>query len=177
MPRYVQQRDEFRCGAVGIVNALKWTGCKVTAKLIPRLCEEMHTTAQHGTQAYELGRALARRSCGMFSVRRDDHTSLRKIEAHLRDGMAVLVAYSHDGQSHNLNKDGEKWWHFAFITSVSESGLTFRVANYRSNDKKKCARQMIRRHTLRNHLRRHTSYGEWCDPLAWYLTKCPTEAR
>jgi hypothetical protein len=175
MPRYVKQRDEFRCGPVAIVNVLKWMGCDATAKLIPGLCKELRVTKDYGTSESDLERALARRGKGKFSIRKDTHTSLKKIEARIREGMAVLLIYSHNGLPHNLNKDGEKWWHIVLVTGVSENGATFYIANYRTNDQKR--QHAAERDVFRDDLRRRKSYGEWCDPTAWYLKKSRIGAR
>lgn len=50
-PRYIKQRDSFRCVPHAIVNSLKWAGQKPdTQKMITKLCFALDTHAGYGTR-------------------------------------------------------------------------------------------------------------------------------
>ncbi len=167
MPRYVRQHDEFRCGPVVILNALKWAGCNVTAGLIPKLCREVKCT-RTGTYKTELARGLVNRGKRNFSVRQDCRPSLKKIEECLREGGAVLLSYWYYKEK-PLSKRGQLQGHYALVTGVSPSRETFYVANYFMPDNTQ--RQKISRGVLRGNLRNRCEAGWSYQARAWYLKK------
>jgi hypothetical protein len=167
MPRYVQQRDEFRCGPVAILNALKWSGRSVTAKLIPRLCKEV-SCSQSGTQPLNFTLGLIRRGKKSFTVRRDNHPSLANIENRLRNGGAVILVYWYHKEK-KTRKSREFEGHLTLITGVSKSGKTFRVVNYFTP--KGLHRVRINREVLWGNLRPRCYKHVWHYAAAWYLRK------
>ena len=160
MPRYVQQRDTFRCGPFAILNALKWAGSNATAQLLPGLCKELGCLSRdNGTYDPNLHQALLKMGKESFTVRRDTSTSLVKIEKRLRAGMAVIVSFAYD------NKEGKRIAHYALIVGVSKTGKTFYGVNYFV---KEIQPAKIPRRRFRNDLRPRIFFGGLC-PTAWYL--------
>lgn len=167
-PRYVQQRDNFRCGPVAILNALKWSGCRVTSKLIPSLCKAV--SCIDGTYQSNLGRELVKRGKGNFFTREDKQPTLKNIEKNLRNGGAVLLSYWYRKKK-PPSKCGELEGHNTLIVGVSKSGLTFYVANYFAPDNTQ--RKRVSRSILRNDLKMKRRGGELGSDhaQAWYLRK------
>lgn len=173
MPRYVRQRDAFRCGPVAILNALKWAGCRVTAELIPDLAREVSCAAPLGTSLSNMTRGLHKWGKGIFFTQTDRRPSLQKIERSLREGKAVILGYWYhtDDQKNKNFKNG----HYALITKISPSGLTFFVKNYIDIDD--IQRTRISRRRLENDLQVLKVAVERWYPYAWYLRKRQIKAR
>lgn len=169
MPRYVRQHDLFRCGPIGILNALKWAGVDTTVRLIPDLCRETKCTPSEGTLRTNFARALVERGKKYFATRQDKDPILQSIESSLRAQKAVLLCFLYDETA----DDGERPGHYVLITHISKSGKTFTLVNHkiRSDAPSRCI-QYIRRSTLLHHLRRRKRCGIWY-PIAWHLTPRP----
>lgn len=173
MPRYVHQRDEFRCGPIAILNALKWAGYRVTAELIPDLCREVSCAAPFGTKKSNLTRGLRTRGKGIFFTQLDLRPSLQKIERTLQKGKAVILGYwYHTDDPENKNY---QTGHYVLITGVSPSGSTFSVANYIDIDDTQ--RTRISRSRLQNDLQVLKVAVERWYPDVWYLRKRQPKAR
>lgn len=164
MPNYVRQHDEFRCGPIAILNALKWARCGVSSALIPRLCKEVSCDPR-GTTQKNLNRGLTRRGKGIFFTRQDFDPSLTEIERRLRLGEAVILCYWYYVEK-PPGRFGRLLGHYALIVDVSRSGSTFSVVNYFAPDNTQ--RQRISRRTLRNNLMSRRERW-WYHARAWYL--------
>lgn len=163
MPRYVRQRDRFRCGPVAILNALKWAGSDATARLLPKLSRETKCDPHYpGTWKEDLAVILRKRGKKYFSIRQDSRSSLKKIEECLRDGGSVLLCFLCPGTRDRDGWDG----HYSFITGVSNSGSSFMVVNRVTGERP----GLLRRRSLRNDLLRRKHDGTWY-PTVWYLKK------
>lgn len=173
MPRYVKQRDEFRCGPIAILNTLKWAGCNVTAKLIPVLFKEVSCSPLFGTAESNITRGLRKLGKGIFFTQTDRRPSLQKIERSLRKGKAVILGYWY--HTDDPEQKNYEMGHYALIIGVSPSGLTFYVENYIDiNDNQ---RTRISRDRLQDDLRVLKVAVERWYPNAWYLRKRQIKAR
>ncbi len=164
MSRYVRQRDQFRCGPIAILNALKWAGSDATAELLPRLSRETKCDPHYpGTWKTDLAMTLRKRGKKYFSVRQDGHPSMKKIEKCLRRGESVLICFLCPG---SRAKYGEWGGHYSLIVGVSDSGSSFMAVNRVTGEKP----GFLRRRSLRNDLCRRKHDGTWY-PTVWYLRK------
>ncbi len=164
MPRYVRQRDKFRCGPVGILNALKWAEAPVTGKLLPTLCRQASCRQPNGTYPSDLALAIVTSGKKYFTARIDYRPTLGRIENSLTSGKAVLLNFLYNER----NNKGERSGHYTLITGVSSNGKTFDVINHVTFEERRPDR--IRRHTLRNLMYRRKYEDEWY-PIAWHITK------
>lgn len=89
MPRYVRQRNNYSCGPVALLNALKWAGRKCSYKDLCAIQAQCRTTKQ-GTPFLDMVYA-ARLYKGDFSVVARHHVTLAKIDAHLKNGGIVIL--------------------------------------------------------------------------------------
>jgi hypothetical protein len=143
-PRYTRQRDQFRCGPVAIMNALKWAGKKCSYdELRDPLTRSCKCKSPHGTKHRNFDAVLREAGKKLYSVRRVYHPTLAEIESHLRGGGAIVLNYKWGKNKYDR--------HFHLLTGVSPSGDFFYTVNnfplvpvlYRLD------RKMFKKHNLR----------------------------
>ncbi len=126
MPRYIKQRDKFRCGPVAVMNALKWAGEDVSyvadRDRLDKLCN--CGPPPSGTNHPGFDRALRAAGKGIYSVRKVRYPTLREIEEHLQNGHAVVFNYYWRDE-----EEGTSARHFEFLVGVSPSGKSIYVVN------------------------------------------------
>ena len=162
MPRYTKQRDDFRCGPVSILNALKWAGVDIShAASIAYLSELCDCTESLGTAHKDFDRAIRKAGKGILRVRLVRHPSLGEIEEHLREGGALVLNYRW-----RREKKGTAARHFSLLTDISPSGRSFYIANGRHD--RKALQRMNRERFKKWELRFQRT-----DPnyKAWFLTR------
>lgn len=158
MPRYVRQKDQFSCGPIAIMNALKWAGIRTTYKThfreIRTLCK---TTASWGTTPENMT-ATIRKYCRCLNFTTKSLVTLREIDEHLASGGAVILEYWFRDE---MDYDG----HYVFI--FREHGHDFIAANAMlgSPAAQPCPRGMLKS-MLSCKKYRHTG-----SPSAWFLTR------
>jgi hypothetical protein len=130
----------------------------VTYDLISELCAETNCENPGGALPSDFGRGLVKRSKGIFTVRKDNHATLKKIENCLRSGGAVILNFLYD--EHNV-----RIGHFALLVGISQTGKTFYGVNYFSSE----TFSIIRRHTVRKDCRLRKFDGATDYPTVWYL--------
>lgn len=162
--RYVAQPDDYSCGPIAILNALKWAGLDASLReSLPFLqfgCrtidpETPHDLESNGTTDTDFDRVLRYVLKGKFRVRRKKHPKLSDIENHCMGGGAVALSYY-------WNEGGEFGDHFCFISGMEKG--RFVIANDH-HAKTKNAVLIRSAKTLCRWLRVH---GD--DPIAWFLT-------
>lgn len=163
-PRYMKQRDRFRCGPVAILNALKWAGVRATAESdLPRLCRMSKCDDERGATHQNMDSALRLAGLGHFKVRLVRRPKLYEIESHLRGGGAIIVNYGWE----RITKDYiETARHYALMSDMSLFGVYFGMANYHST---RPAYQRVHRDTIKNHVLRYQRVDRTFK--AWFLTK------
>lgn len=155
--RFLRQRDQYSCGPIAILNALKWAGLQLTYKdnfkQIKKLCK---TTASWGTTPENITNVLSKYTEHLnFEIKA--LITLKDIERHLKKGGAVILEYWF---KENLDiYDG----HYVFIFQIF--GKDFVVAN--GIDGKE-AIHICSRKELKSMLRckRYRNTG---SPSAWLL--------
>lgn len=101
MPRYIKQRDNFRCGPVAIANAIKWAGGDFSFRKNKKWLDEVaNTTAPTGTWPVHFHRALRKVGGEHFTITKrrleklTPTQSIRLIRKHLKSGGAVIMNVS-----------------------------------------------------------------------------------
>jgi hypothetical protein len=92
MPRYIRQRDNYSCGPVALLNALKWAGrTKGTSyDTLPSWRSACGTTRKLGTSFINLFRA-AKMLPVLGTRKAKPRVRLADIDAHLKHGGAVIL--------------------------------------------------------------------------------------
>lgn len=57
-PRFLGQRDRYRCGPIALLNLHKWRGRKVTRRDLPRYTALLGCCRRHGTPEENFARAM-----------------------------------------------------------------------------------------------------------------------
>lgn len=155
-PRYVKQRDSFRCVPHAIVNALKWAGLKPNAKqLIAQLCEELDTRPGYGTKPGSIHQVMKQHLKKHLKIRRRQYRpSLDWLRNQSEKGLSFFMV-------HKLPFD--ELIHMSFISGIAPGGFT--VVNSFIDDIKKTKtelfvpdRMFIERVINKN---KHPSRGDW----------------
>jgi len=126
-PRYIKQRDEYSCGAIGVANALKWAGKRFSyrdeAKSFIKKCK---CTPGKGMRA-PIGTTIQKLTRGWVTVKRLRYATPHTLEQALREGKAVYIVSRYGGRNESHN------WHAWLLIAVSPSGKTFWGVNYLVN--------------------------------------------
>ncbi len=161
-PRYIKQRDKYRCGPVAIMNILKWSGETDSHNYLRDWatyicgCEPPHGTAH---KEFEKGLRQASKCYGRsFTVRKVMHPTLAEIEKHLRSGGAVVMNYYWERGKKNAR-------HYSVLVDVSDSGRSFRVINGRRRGR---AAKWISREDFKKWERRFQRTDK--NHKAWFVT-------
>jgi len=159
MPRYVKQKDKFRCGPVAIANAMKWSGenyswTKNKDKLT-KLCN-----CENGTYRSDLKRALKQIIGAVIKFRYSTAPTLRSIDEHLAKG-AVLLNLTRWDEDKRGHPGWDKIGHPFLI--IDRTPHTYIVVSYH---KDKNSVHRITRKTLNKDLHE----CRWMHE-AYYLTK------
>ena len=162
-PRYVKQRDKYRCGPVAIMNVLKWSGEGEPHDYLrdwaTHVCD---CTPPDGTphKAFEAGLRQASKVYGHpFVVRKVMSPTLAEISSHLRGGGALVLNY-------HWERKGSSARHFSVLTEISDSGRSFRVINGRRRGR---AAKWIKREDFKNHEQRFQRTDK--SHKAWFVTR------
>ena len=91
--RFCKQRDQYSCGAVAVLNVLKWAGCKVTYSNLPALRKLCKCNQPNGTKKQDLESAL--KALGI-RFKRYTRPTLKMMDTHLDGGGIVLLNYCFD---------------------------------------------------------------------------------
>jgi len=164
MIRYTKQRDRHSCGPTAILNAMKWSGAKLSYRsYIDKLSWLCRRYNRKGIGNSEIDSALRfagnLRRCD-FAVRSVRRPTLAQIEEHLLGQGAVVLTYLWKGD----NKAGR---HVALVTGISSCRNVFWVVNgYRG---KGPANWPTMRTEFKNHQLRFQRTDPRCQ--AWFLTK------
>ncbi len=129
MPRYLKQYDNYSCGPIAILNALKWAGVKATYKThYPAIAESCRVKEDEdcGTLSSDLDKTLRLFTNKRFTVTKARECSIQRLEAHLANGGAAVLAHL-ETKLYVGQTDVEG--HFSFWFAVSEDGKSFTGAN------------------------------------------------
>jgi hypothetical protein len=164
MTRYARQQDNFRCGPVGILNALKWSGVAATVdRTLPYLCG-LTGCVDGGVRHREMDKALREAGCGHFTTRLVRRPKLHEIENHLKSGGAIIVNYYWEKKRRDYIETSR---HYVLISDISPSGTYFGMVNY---EKVRPTYQRVHRNTIKKHVLRYQRVDKIFK--AWFLTEC-----
>jgi hypothetical protein len=117
MTRFLAQRDEYSCGPIAIINALKWLGYAFTGADLPKLRRWCQTDKYLGTPTKSMTATLAK--LGIKSTLKYRIT-FSELNMYLKQGKCVIIGSYGFGK----NKDDGHWY---FVPEKSGDG--FRVIN------------------------------------------------
>ena len=163
MVRYTRQHDEYTCGPIAILNALKWAGKNVSLKNLKYLkritkCQCDSDPQCSGMADKDMNLGLKRVGKGIFRTNRI-RAGIKDIEKHLKNRGAVLANLEGIFDRKNIITG-----HYVLVVGVSNSGKTFKVVNFTYGE----TIESIRRNTLTKYRR---SRFRFARPLlrAWFL--------
>ena len=163
MVRYTRQYNEYTCGPVAIINALKWSGHKATLKQDLKLfAQECRCEPCNGTSHGNFDRVLRAKSNGRFTVRRRVCPNLADIEQHLlRPKCAVIINFLRVDEN-----EKELDAHYALLTGITESEKFMQINSFNGKTVEMATKQQL----LRDLEKRKGKNGK-IYPRAWFLTK------
>lgn len=132
---YIKQRDEFSCGPVAIINALKWAGHDYTYQALPTIrrlcrCKDEGTHSENLTRGLE---KLKKRNKLKFKYNDLEYPTLLKIDKHLKKGSLIFL----------YRENNQDIGHYIFINSKKENWYS--VVNYSKKTKGKMHRKTLMR--------------------------------
>ena len=162
MPRYVRQRDQYRCGPIAILNALKWAGARVSSSDYLDYLTELAVCgpSPRGTWHKTFDRALRVAGEDFYSVRRIYYPTLGEIEFHLQDDGAIVLNYYW-----RIDKEDVSSRHFQLLVGMNASGDVLSV----NRGGKQPTLQRLTRETFKTDDLRFQRVDE--SYKAWFLTK------
>lgn len=160
MPRYIGQRDTFRCCPIAIFNALRWSGQCIKYEYLKRIVRHCRCTYEDKVFRYNLDRSLIVYGKRRFEVRIRYRPSISSIEEHLRQPECAVII--NDLRTENGMEKG----HCYLVTKVTDSGKSFTVVNLYKGE----AVRMIRRSTFKHSIRPRKHEDGAIYPVAWFLT-------
>lgn len=125
MIRYKKQTDKFRCGPVAILNALKWAGIRADLEDISKKAK--CRPFPHGTTCPELHNALLKFE-KFIKIRITCTVNIEFIRNQLSNGRSIIYNYEYYDK-----EDDRKYGHYFFIDSMSKTGKSLYLVNYKLN--------------------------------------------
>lgn len=124
--RYCKQRDNFSCGPVAILNALIWSGIKLSYKYTKGIGYMCNCEPIQGTHPILFGQTLQKfeKDFGLFKVKKVYRPKLKQIEKHLKRGEIVIINYKI-----GINKRNGQWRHYTLVEGINKNGTKFNVVN------------------------------------------------
>ena len=156
--RYVKQKDQYSCGPIAIMNALKWAGLQTTYKThFHRIRTLFKTTMSWGTTIDNMTATLLKHG-RYLSFTTKSLVTLKEIDRHLAQGGAVILKYWF---KESAGYDG----HYVFL--FREEGHDFIAVNAMLGTPaaQPCPRDMLKS-MLSCKKYRHTG-----SPSAWFITR------
>ncbi len=107
--RFVKQRDNYSCGPIGVINALKWAGFPLSyQKHFRKIKKKCKTTRSWGTLVDRISVALDW-YVGQIEYEREQLVTYRRLLRHLKQGGSAILEYW-------FKEDNGTWdGHYVFI--------------------------------------------------------------
>ena len=163
-PRYIKQRDKSSCGPIAVINALKWSGHRVTElnskkeiKIISR-CAKFNPHNPKGLIGVPPDKLdqVMREFTNLNVGKRISTVKLKQIDQALDNGNAVILRYFWE----RGNRSGGH-----YILCVNKSDKTYTVVN----DGRKVKTVMKRNRKTMERMLTTKLDGE--GPVAWIISK------
>lgn len=148
--RYINQNDEYSCGATAAYNALKWAKQRLNKNRdFQKVVKGCDCTHAGGSEVYSILKFLKKCLRNGYNVTRKRFVKLHEIESHIDAGGSVILCYSWDSY-----REGS-WGHYILIIKKefnSWSGETdFVVVNEGFKTVEKLSRKMLRKYTRKRY--------------------------
>lgn len=163
-PRYLRQYNNFSCGPIAILNALKWAGRRVTyAYHYEQLAVDCGLKADeddYGTDNRDLDRVLRMHGKDYYTVRKPKTPTFEEFEQHLKNGGSAILCYLH------YDEEGPEG-HYAFFPEYLEESDIFVGINDKMYETytERTRTELLNRFKKREH-------GKSTYPRVWLLTRC-----
>jgi hypothetical protein len=109
-PRYLGQRDKFRCGPIALLNLHKWKGKKVTGRDLKHYTWMLGCSRRHGTAEENFSRTLGWRP---DTVRNRQRIPYRVFRDEINKGKAaVILTKFPEGGDHAGS------WHYYLVIGI-----------------------------------------------------------
>ena len=129
--RYVRQRNQFTCGPVAVLNAVRWAGGRARFEdKFDDYVERCRCVPPWGTKHGAFDRVLRVEGDGLYKVRRVYRPTIAQITSHLLNGGAVILNYR-TGKKHKDPRKERR--HFYMLTASSPFGMIFEAVNRNEN--------------------------------------------
>ncbi|MFA5024119.1 MAG: C39 family peptidase [Patescibacteria group bacterium] len=150
--RYVKQRDEYSCGPIAILNAMKWLGKPVTYKDLARLKDICCCRSPNGTWPKVISVVLKILKIKYLYKAKP---SIKEIDKHLDDGGSILLVHYY-----NITRG-----HYVLCIGKTEKYYTL-INDGMNNTITRCHKNTMKKmlHTKHKTLRQ---YG----PCCWFIFK------
>lgn len=168
--RFIKQREEFSCGPVVIINALRWAGEYTPIhKYFVDICQLCKCSYARGSSELAFDWVLRNMGEAYFTTRRVTRPTLKQVEDHLRAGGIVVMNTREELRRLKDSRYGNRQWyarrHLYILADVSDSGTVFEAFNRYPEGP---ISQPIFRQQLKNEFRRGRKDRAF---KAWFLNK------
>lgn len=161
--RYSKQYNNFSCGPVAILNALKWAKRGYSVKKDLKRISKRCNLKNDGSFVRDFHNALKKESKGIFLYKRYTKFTANKMIEHLLDGGAILLNYRF------VYKDeGQEIRHYTFIPGIKRN--RFIAINNTIVGKKIKTFGTISYEKMKKMIKSYRRY-KLPFPTAWFLTK------
>lgn len=123
--RYIKQRDEHSCGAIAIINVLKWLGKDISMSSLS-IMKRASRTSLEGTSEAGLKRALSTK-VSTYGKWKQVKPKINLLDNHLKKGGIAIIGYTYQ-----IGKKIEA--HYVVCLDITPSGnyLLINEADHRS---------------------------------------------
>lgn len=123
--RFVKQRNQYSCGPVVILNALKWAEQKVSYKSHFKKLKKLTKCNLDGSVFSKVKGAIYSYS-NIFKIGTDRITSIKRLEIYIKNGAGIILQYYY----RDSKKVNEIFGHFTLILPYKINGKFALVNNY-----------------------------------------------
>lgn len=135
-PRWVGQRDNFRCGPVAVANALKWARLPCSWKRDKDILTKLCKTDADGTCDGNLVRALREASGKTIAVGRRHTIKIQSVIDHVNGGGAILWGYTIPFKWNMRKPVNARDMHYALLVDIMgpEGNEFFKFINFQRSE-------------------------------------------
>lgn len=162
MVRYARQYNDYTCGPIAIINAIKWSGHKGTLKNdLKRITQECRCDRNNGTSHGNFDHVLRQYSRGRFTARRRLYPDFSDVVQHLaHPNCAVIINYLHVGEITDAH-------YVLLLGGKAKNGRGLTLINSFSKE----TRVEINEKQIKEYLKKRRSARGKMYPRVWFLQK------
>ena len=158
MIRYCKQPDDFSCGPVAIINAMKWRGQRASVRTHLKMLRKQCKTDRDGTFTERMDKVLRQYVSGVEHI---DGPSLKLFNKYIDLGHAVIISYAY------TRNDGVEEGHFAMCIGRDNSFYTMVNDTYNHNGELKSTVSKRTKNSMKNIFANAKKYDD--DIEIWIL--------